>query len=100
MFPASGAVSIHKRQDPHLIQATEKCPYQIPIPIPDIKGGIRKSLKTPDRETAISKAEAMVLEVKVHLRQGASVVPLSAEKLDRRPLIRFISYFFLLPPMR
>ena len=59
--PESGAVSIYKRQDPHLTQATEKRPYQIHIPVPDTKGGIRKSLKTPDRETAISKAEEMVL---------------------------------------
>ena len=51
--PESGAVSIYKRQDPHLTQATEKRPYQIHIPVPDTKGGIRKSLKTPDRETAM-----------------------------------------------
>ena len=82
--PESGAVSIYKRQDPHLTQATEKRPYQIHIPVPDTKGGIRKSLKTPDRETAISKAEEMVLEVKVQLRQGGSVVALPVEELVKR----------------
>ena len=59
----------------------EKSPYQIHIPVPNTKGGIRKSLKTPDRETAISKAEEMVLEVKVQLRQGGSVVALPVEDL-------------------
>ena len=63
--PESGAVSIYKRQDPHLTQATEKRPYQIHIPVPDTGGGIRNSLKTPDRETAISKAEEIGMDIKI-----------------------------------
>ena len=41
--------------------------------------GLRKSLKTPDRATAIQKAEEELLNLRVFLKQGASVNPLSAE---------------------
>ena len=45
------------------------------IPVPNTKGGIRKSLRTADKDIAIQKAEEKVIEVKVDLRSGSSVVP-------------------------
>ena len=47
--------------------------------MPNIKGGVRKSLRTNDRELAIEKAEDMVMDIKVDLRSGVSVVPIPVE---------------------
>ena len=44
--------------------------------MPNTKGGVRKSLRTSDRELAIEKAEDMVMDIKVDLRSGVSVVPI------------------------
>ena len=63
--PESGSVSIYKRQDLHLTQATEKRPYQIHISVPDTKGGIMKSLKTPDREGVQSIIPTLLILNKV-----------------------------------
>ena len=52
--------------------------WQIRVPIPN-KGGIRKSLRVADKQTAIDKAEDLIIEVKVQLRQGGSVIPVSVE---------------------
>jgi len=78
--PEAGAVSIYKRNQ-HESIPLESRPYQIHIPVPETKGGIRKSLRTADRSYAISKAEEMVVEVKVQMKQGGSVVPLSVSVL-------------------
>ena len=67
--PEAGVVSIYKRNQ-HESVSLEGRPYQIHIPVPETKGGIRKSLNTPDRTYAISKAEEMVVDVKVQLKQG------------------------------
>ena len=50
-------------------------------PVPNTPG-IRKSLRTPDREIALQKAEEMVLEVKVQLKQGGSVLALPVSALS------------------
>ena len=47
--------------------------------MPNTKGGVRKSLRTNDRELAIEKAEDMVMDIKVDLRSGVSVVPIPVE---------------------
>ena len=77
--PEAGCISIYKwnGQQQHL--PIEERSYHIHIPVPNTKGGIRKSLRVADRATAISKAEDELLEVKVQLRQGGSVVPVSVE---------------------
>ena len=55
---------------------------------------MRKSLKTSDRTSAIAKAEEEVLDLKVVLKNGGSVLPLSVEDLvekflqTKRALIR------------
>ena len=61
--PGVGCVSIHKRIDAHLSQPLEKRAWQIRIPVPNTPG-IRKSLRTPDREIALQKAEKMTLVYK------------------------------------
>ena len=76
-------MSIHKRIDAHLSQPLEKRAWQIRIPVPNTPG-IRKSLRTPDREIALQKAEEMVLEVKVQLKQGGSVLALPVSDLVDR----------------
>ena len=81
--PEVGCVSIHKRIDAHLSQPLEKRAWQIRIPVPNTPG-IRKSLRTPDREIALQKAEEMVLEVKVQLKQGGSVLALPVSDLVDR----------------
>ena len=81
--PGVGCVSIHKRIDAHLSQPLEKRAWQIRIPVPNTPG-IRKSLRTPDREIALQKAEEMVLEVEVQLKQGGSVLALPVSDLVDR----------------
>ena len=78
--PEAGAVAIYKRNQ-HQSVPLESRPYQIHIPVPETKGGIRKSLRTSDRVYAISKAEEMVVEIKVQMKQGGSVVPLPVSVL-------------------
>ncbi len=78
--PEAGAVCIYKRNQ-HDSVPLEGRPYQIHIPVPETKGGVRKSLRTPDRTYAISKAEEMVVDVKVQLKQGGSVRPLPVADL-------------------
>ena len=41
---------IYKRKDNHLKQPVEERNYQIRIPVPKQKGGIRKSLRTENRD--------------------------------------------------
>ena len=53
--------------------------YFVHIPVENTNGGIRKSLRTINREDAIKKAEDLLLEVKVDIRQGSSIVPVPVE---------------------
>ena len=73
---------IYKRDDPHLKQSLEDRAWQIRVPIPNSKG-IRKSLRTSNKELAIERAEELILEVKVTLKQGGSALPFPVEKLVR-----------------
>ena len=77
-------VSIYKRLDNRKgrkIVPIEDRSYFIHIPIPNTKKGIRKSLSTTDRDEAISKASDLVIEVKVDIKSGGSVLSVSVEDL-------------------
>ena len=84
---------IYKRRDKQVHLPVEERTYQLRIPVPNTKG-VRKSLKTSDRTAAIDKAAEEVLELKVVLKNGGSVLPLSVEDLvekflqTKRALIR------------
>lgn len=73
--PEAGTPYIYKRLDTQVHLPVEERAWQIRVHLPKTKG-IRKSLKVADRMDAISKAEEMVLEIKVQLKQGGSVLPL------------------------
>ena len=72
---------IYKRID-HDKKPIEDRIWQIRVPIPKSKG-IRKSLKTSDKELALERAEELILEVKVTMKQGGSALPFPVEKLVR-----------------
>jgi len=79
--PDAEAPCIYKRLDKEVNKVVEQRKYQIRIPIPKNKNGIRKSLGVIEREDALRKAEDMVLDVKVQMRQGGSILPFPAQKL-------------------
>ena len=58
---------LYKRLDKQVHLPVEERTWQIRIPVPNTKG-IRKSLRTPDRATAITKAEDEVMELRVTLK--------------------------------
>ena len=74
---------LYKRLDTQVHLPVEERTWQIRIPVPNTKG-IRKSLRTPDRATAISKAEEEVMELRVTLKQGGSVLPMPVEEVVER----------------
>jgi len=74
---------LYKRLDKQTHLPVEDRSWQIRVPVPSTKG-IRKSLKVSERSVAISKAEEMVLELRVQLKQGGSVLPLPVEELVER----------------
>ena len=76
--PGANVPYLYKRLDKQVHLPVNDRTYQLRIPVP-LSPGLRKSLKTPDRATAIQKAEEEVLNLRVLLKQGASVNPLSAE---------------------
>ncbi len=85
---------IYKRLDLQRHLPIEDRNYYTYIPIPNVRKGIRKSLRTPEREIAILKAEQEVLNIKVKLAQGASVLAVPVLTLvekflaSKRTLIR------------
>ena len=74
---------LYKRLDKQVHLPVDERTWQIRIPVPNTKG-IRKSLRTPDRATAITKAEDEVMELRVTLRQGGSVLRMSVEEIVER----------------
>ena len=91
--PEAQVPYLYKRRDKQVHLPVEERTYQLRIPVPNTKG-LRKSLKTSDRSAAIEKAAEEVLELKVVLKNGGSVLPLSVEDLvekflqTKRALIR------------
>ena len=75
---------IYKRKDAHLKQPLEERNYQIRIPIPKQKGGIRKSLGVADRELALTKSMELVIDAKVMFKQGGTVVKFPVQELADR----------------
>ena len=84
----SGYVSIYKRLQLQKHLPIEERSYHIHLPVPNTKGGIRKSLRTSERSEAIFKAEEMCLQVRTDLRGGISVVPVPVEKVVEK----FLAY--------
>ena len=75
----SGRVSIYKRLQLQTHLPLDERSWHIHIPVPNTKGGIRKSLLTKDRTTAITKVNEMVVNVMVDLRSGNSIIPVPVE---------------------
>ena len=80
----SGKVAIYKKTYNDTRQGRTPLPiedrsYFVHIPVPNTKGGIRKSLLTKDRTTAITKVNEMVVNVMVDLRSGNSIIPVPVE---------------------
>jgi len=72
---------IYKRLDVELSKPVEQRKYQIRIPVPQQGQGVRKSLGVVDREDAIKKAEALVIDIKVTMKAGGTVVKFSVQQL-------------------
>ena len=77
--PGAACAYIYKRRDKQKHLPVEERTYQLRIPVPS-SAGKRLSLKTACRATAIAKAEEEVLNLRVLLKQGATVNGLTAEK--------------------
>ena len=80
-------VSIYKRQHAQKNIPIEDRAYYIHIPVPNTKGGIRKSLRTSDREIAIELANELFIEVKVDLKSGNSIIPVPVEDVVEKFLL-------------
>ncbi len=78
--PEAGTPYIYKRLDTQVHLPVEERAWQIRVPVPSTKG-VRKSLKVTEKADAISKAEEMVLEIKVQLKQGVGVLPTPVESV-------------------
>ena len=74
---------MYKRLDTDLSKPVEDRSYYIRIPIPQ-QGGVRKSLKVADRNSAIRKAEELVLDIKVTMKVGGTVVRFPVQELADR----------------
>ncbi|BEV35421.1 site-specific integrase [Synechococcus sp. M16CYN] len=74
---------VYKRLDTQTHLPVEDRTYQLRIPVPGSKG-VRKSLKTSDRTTAIEKSEEEVLQLRVLLRQGGSPNKVSVLELVKK----------------
>lgn len=74
---------IYKRLDIDLSRDIENRKYYIRVPIPK-QGGVRKCLMVVDRETAIQKAEEIVIDIKVAMRTGGTVVKFPVQELADR----------------
>ena len=79
----SSVVSIYKRIHAQKHLPIEQRSFIVHIPVPNTKTGIRKSLKVIDRTTAVRKAEDMVADIKLDIRQGVSVIGKAVEEVVR-----------------
>ena len=74
---------LYKRLDKQTHLPVEERSYQLRIPVPNHKG-LRKSLRTPDRTSAVEKSEEEVLNLRVLLRQGGSATPVPVEEMVQK----------------
>ena len=58
--PDAEILYIYKRLDVELSKPVEQRKYQIKIPVPQQRQGVRKSLGVVDREDVIKKSEAFI----------------------------------------
>ena len=79
----SNNVSIYKRLHAQKHLPIEQRSYQVHIPVPNTRIGIRKSLRVIDRFSAIRKAENMVSEIRDDIRQGVNVIGKPVEEVVR-----------------
>ena len=91
--PEAGTPYIYKRLDTQVHLPVEERAWQIRVPVPSTKG-VRKSLKVTEKADAISKAEEMVVELRVQLKQGVGVLLTPVERVvekfleTKRALVR------------
>ena len=100
--PNSNNVAIYKRHHLQKKLPLEQRNYFVHIPVENTNGGIRKSLRTINREDAIKKAEDLLLEVKVDIRQGSSIVPVPVEVVwstDPVIVVFVVSIFDIVLPL-
>ena len=81
--PQAEVPYIYKRLDRQKDLPVEERAYQVRVLVP-IEKGVRKSLRTSDRTTAIERAEDLVLELKSVLRAGGTASEVTAEDLVSR----------------
>lgn len=81
--PQAEVPYIYKRLDRQQDLPVEERAYQVRVPVP-MEKGVRKSLRTSDRTTAIERAEDLVLELKSVLRAGGTASRVTAEDLVSR----------------
>jgi len=74
---------IYKRLDTQKDLPLEERTYQLRIPVSGSKG-VRKSLRTSDRELSIKRSEEEVLELKVLLRQGGTPNKVTVEEFVKK----------------
>ena len=74
---------IYKKLDSDLLKEIEYRKYYIRVLVPK-QGGVRKCLKVIDRETAIQRAEEIVIDIKVAMRSGGTVVKFPVQELADR----------------
>ena len=77
--PESEVPYIYKRLDTQKDLPLDQRTYQLRIPVSGSKG-VRKSLRTSDRDLSIQRAENDVMELKILLRQGGSPNKVTAEE--------------------
>mgnify|MGYP001191215414 CR=1 FL=1 len=87
-----GKVAIYKKtfndtRDGKTPLPIEERGYYIHIPVPNTKGGIRKSLRTPNRDDAIELANELFINVKVDLKSGNSIIPVPVEDVVEKFLL-------------
>ena len=74
-------VQIYKRLDTETSKDVVDRTYQVIIPVPNSKNGVRKSLKTSNRDRAIIKASDEVVNVRTQIQQGVNLRSTPVSKL-------------------
>ena len=74
---------IYKRLDTQKDLPLDQRTYQLRIPVSGSKG-VRKSLRTSDRELYIQRSEEEVLELRVLIRQGVTPSKVTVEEFVKK----------------
>ena len=81
--PESEVPYIYKRLDTQKDLPLDQRTYQLRIPVSGSKG-VRKSLRTSDRELSIQRSEEEVLELRVLIRQGVTPSKVTVEEFVKK----------------